>query len=377
MKFAFCLFKYFPYGGLQRGFLQLARECIDRGHQVDVYTGSWDGEKPVDNLKVFIIPTWHLTNHRRYQAFARKVRRITAAGQYDAVVGFNKMPGLDIYFASDVCYAAKVKKKNFLYRISSRCRVLSALERSVFDKNSKTRIISISETTKKQYMEYYGTEENRFYSVPPGISRKRIALADTPGLREEWRNEFKLGPDDYVVLMVGSGFRTKGVDRAIKAIACLPPSLKEKTMLVIVGKGKKSFFLRLAKKLRVAERVIFTGERDDVPRFFAGADLLLHPAYHETAGAVLIEAMAAGLPVLVTDTCGYAFHVQKADAGKLVPSPFSQETLNTMLVSMLGSQKTAQWSANGKKYVKETDVSGRHEKAADVIEAVATRRNPL
>ena len=43
MKLALCLFKYFPYGGLQRNFLAIAQELIARGHELTVYTGSWGG----------------------------------------------------------------------------------------------------------------------------------------------------------------------------------------------------------------------------------------------------------------------------------------------------------------------------------------------
>jgi UDP-glucose:(heptosyl)LPS alpha-1,3-glucosyltransferase len=44
MKLAFCLFKYFPYGGLQRDFLRIARVCRERGHEVHVYTMQWEGD---------------------------------------------------------------------------------------------------------------------------------------------------------------------------------------------------------------------------------------------------------------------------------------------------------------------------------------------
>ncbi len=370
MKFAFCLFKYFPYGGLQRGFLQLARICIARGHHVDVYTGSWKGKKPVD-LRVFIIPPRRLTNHRRYKSFAGRLSRFTASGNYDAVVGFNKMPGLDVYFASDVCYRPMAMERSFFYRVSGRCRTLMALERAVFDKHAGTKIISISDAEKKRYMDCYGTAEGRFYSVPPGISKDRLDAADNPEARQGWRREFGVQPDQYVVLMVGSDFRRKGVDRAINAFSALPTGLKDKVLLVIVGNGRVRPYHRLAKRLGISSRVYFAGERNDVPRFLAGADLLLHPAYHENTGTVLIEAMAAGLPVLATEACGYGIHVEKAGAGKLVPVPFRQATLNHMLESMLSSEMSDQWGTNGKTYVKETDVFSRHEKAADIIELIA------
>ena len=105
------------------------------------------------------------------------------------------------------------------------------------------------------------------------------------------------------------------------------------------------------------------------------ADLLLHPAYRENTGTVLIEAMAAGLPVLATDTCGFSNHIERADAGEIVPAPFKQETLNQLLVYMLTSEKKEQWRQNGKSYVAKTDVFSRAEKAADVIEKIAAGKN--
>ena len=86
---------------------------------------------------------------------------------------------------------------------------------------------------------------------------------------------------------------------------------------------------------------------------------------------VLIEAMASELPVLATDVCGYSYHIEHADAGEIIPSPFKQETLNQLLVSMLISDKKNQWQNNGRNYIANTDVFSLPEKAADIIEQVA------
>ena len=372
MNFAFCLFKYFPSGGLQRGFLQLAKECIARGHQIDVYTGSWEGEHP-NNLHIFIIPNKGLTNHNRYKSFVKRVGPYLTAGHYDAIAGFNKMPGLDIYFASDTCFAIKAMKRSLLYRWSGRCKTLINLEHAVFHKDSKTEIISISNNEKKLYMEYYGTAEKRFHPVPPGISKDRLAPPNAKKIRDEFRDEFAVRQNQHIVLMVGSDYKRKGVDRAIRAIAALPTTIKEKTVLMIVGKGRVQPYSILAKRNGLSSIINFLGERDDVPRFLVGADLLLHPAYQENTGTVLIEAMSAGLPVLATENCGYSFHIARAQAGKIVPSPFNQIALNKTLTLMLTFENQTKWGNNGKKYIEQTDVYSRHEKAADVIEMVASR----
>jgi UDP-glucose:(heptosyl)LPS alpha-1,3-glucosyltransferase len=370
MKFAFCLFKYFPFGGLQRDFLRIVKVCMARGHQSDVYTASWQGGIP-DGLQVSILPVSGFTNHRRYESFAKKLSKSLAGKHYDAVVGFNKMPGLDVYFAADTCFAAKALERSFWYRLTKRCRTLLSLERSVFDKASKTEILLISEREKKFFMDYYGTSKERFHFLPPGIAKDRLAPNNAAEVRAKLRSALAIGSDQHVILMVGSGFRTKGVDRAIRAISSLPSSSRKKAILLIAGEDKARSFHQLADRLGVAEQVRFVGGREDVPQLLVAADLLLHPAYRETAGMVLIEAMAAGLPVLVTDVCGYSHHVERAGAGELVPSPFQQEKLNQLLASMLTSENKNQWQQNGKDYVANTDVFSLPEKAADMIERVA------
>ena len=88
-KLAFCLFKYVPFGGMQRDLLRIARACLAREYQVDVYTSAWKGKLPED-LTVSILPVWRFSNHRRCESFARKLGEYLADKSYDLVVGFNK-----------------------------------------------------------------------------------------------------------------------------------------------------------------------------------------------------------------------------------------------------------------------------------------------
>jgi UDP-glucose:(heptosyl)LPS alpha-1,3-glucosyltransferase len=162
------------------------------------------------------------------------------------------------------------------------------------------------------------------------------------------------------------------VDRAIRAISALPSTLRKQTILLVIGQGKALPFRWLAWRLGVVSQVLFLQGRKDILRFFLAADLLLHPAYLENTGTVLIEAMAAGVPVLATAVCGFSHHIERAAAGIILPSPFEQDMLNQYLVKMLTSDKQAQWQQNGKAYVANNDVFSRAEKAADIIEKVAS-----
>ena len=371
MKFAFCLFKYFPFGGLQRDFLKIVTICLSRGHHVDVFAGAWEGEIPKD-FHVSILPYQGLTNHSRCESFAKRYSNHLAQSAYDCIIGFNKMPGLDVYFSADSCFAAKAYEKGFLYRLSGRCRSYLRLEQAVFNPQSKTEILLISEREKDFFIQHYNTAEDRFHLLPPGISKDRLASCFTEEIRASFRRDLNIGMNEKVVLMVGSGFKTKGVDRAIRALSSLTAEVGSMTILLVVGNDKSKSFERLAKRLGVADRVRFVGGREDVPKFLAGADLLLHPAVRENTGTVLIEAMASGLPVLATDVCGYSNYIRDAQAGELIPTPFRQETLNHSLISMLTSENRSQWGQNGMEYVSKNDMFNLHEKAVDIIEWVAS-----
>jgi UDP-glucose:(heptosyl)LPS alpha-1,3-glucosyltransferase len=130
----------------------------------------------------------------------------------------------------------------------------------------------------------------------------------------------------------------------------------------------------LAKRLKVAGHLSFLGGSDDVPKFMISADLLLHPAYSENTGTVLIEAMAAGLPILATEVCGYAAHVSKAEAGMLITSPYHQQAFNNLLQEMLLSSRREIWKRNGIEYVNKNDFFSMPEKAAALIESIGTNR---
>lgn len=370
-RLAFCLFKYFPFGGLQRDLLQIAEACMTRGHQVDIYAGDWKGKVP-DGFNVEVLPVRGLTNHRRCESFAKRLPKHLKGRHYNAVVGFNKMPGLDVYFAADPCFAHRVSARSLLYRLTGRCRSYMSLEEAVFERESKTEILLISEKEEAVFVEYYGTAEQRFHLLPPGISKDFMDPDISEHLCVDLRQELGIGSDAKIILMVGSGFKTKGVDRAILSLASLPLRLRENTVLLVVGEDKSRPFERLSRRMGVAGHVRFVGGRRDVPRFLVAADLLLHPAYRENTGTVLIEAMAAGLPVLATDVCGYGHYIERSQAGELIPAPFRQETLNQMLASMLISDEKDLYRRNGRKYIGASDVFSLAEKAADIIEQVAT-----
>lgn len=369
MQLAFLLYKYFPYGGMQRDFRRFVEESQKLGHHCRVYYISWQGE-PIAGADLREVPVSAMSNHRRNVRFSQWVQSDLARDPVDGVVGFNKMPGLDAYYAADSCYLDKAfNERNWWYRLGTRFRHFSDYEKAVFSAESDTQILLISETEKAKFKHYYHTPEERMHMLPPGIAINRKASPDSPERRRKMRLAMGLSDCDHVLLFVGSGFIKKGLDRAIQTLANLQKTMPGKNIrLLIVGQDKEIRFRRLATRLKVADQIEFLGGRDDIPELLLAADALIHPAKDEAAGIVLLEALVARLPVLVTDICGYAHHIERADAGVVMASPFQQQDLDLAVEQSFDSDFRARCAANAQRYADEEDLYSMHSTGAVLIQ---------
>ncbi len=367
MRLAFTLFKLFPYGGLQRDCLRLAAAGQKRGHRIDIYTLEISGK--IDSpVPIQVLPARAWQNYQRYRIFSRRCGDIISRQSYDAVVGFNKMPGLDFYFAADPCYAARVAARPSWYRRLPRTRSFLRSEEAVFAPGAATEILLLAPGEQETFQHFYQTPSQRFHLLPPGIQPDRLAPPTYRQRRERQRTALGLEPGQKMLLLVGSGFKTKGLDRALRALASLPPEQRHRTVLFVAGQDNFSPFAKLAARLEIGQQVRFLGGRDDIPDLLFAADLLVHPAYRETAGHIILEAMAAELPVLTTDTCGYSHYIRQADCGCLVPSPFSQAKMNQLLLFMLSGEHRSYWQRQARQYVASHDLFDLTTRALEIIE---------
>ena len=372
MRLAFCLYNYFPYGGLERDFMDISRECLERGHDITVFTLVWEGERPTD-MTINILPGRGFTSHCRHAGLAAMLPTCHERRGFELIMGFNRFPGADIYYAADVCYRARVLRQgSFTARLTPRYRTFCALEKAIFAPGSPTDIIYLSNQEKKNFQEQYGTPDSKFYYAPPGVNREKISKEISTENRRKIRERLGVGEQDNLLLMIGSNFRTKGVDRSILALASLPAALRQSTFLVVVGKGKIPKYQKIADKCGVGERLRFMGAQDNVGLFLAGADFLLQPSISENTGNAIVEALVAGVPVLASAACGYAEHITAAGAGLVAPSsPFQQEEMNGLLRELLEAENRERWRSRAREYADSTDLYNRPQVVADIIEKLA------
>lgn len=375
MSLCFLIYHYFPHGGQQRDFMRIACECVERGHRVRVYTLRWDAPLPGEDtgIEVIVLPLRAATRHTLYRRFSRTVQGLLLERPADGVVGFTRMPGLDVYFGADNCYAEKARQQRpALYRLTPRYRHFIRDERAVFGDSSETRILLLSELQRGGYLRHYPDAGRRITLLPPGVDPSRRPGPDAMVQRDRLRNSLGLEESEVLLLQIGSGYHTKGVDRSLHAIASLPEAVRQNLRYVLVGRGRINQVSRLARRLGIGERCLFCGPQQDVVPFLCGADMMIHPARTESAGYSLLEGVINGLPVLTTAECGFAAHVQQAAAGAVCPAPFRQADLDRLLRTMIESPQDHQrWQENGLRYGSEADLYSMPQRATDVIEQVA------
>lgn len=374
MRFAFALFKYFPFGGLQRDMLRIAECAAGRGHEVTIFTGAWEGEAPRSGISVRLLETGGGSNHRRARVFAERFGEALRPKEFDLTCTFNRFDGCDWYFAADNCLAVEMPRKHspLLLKLLPRYRVFLEQERQVFSPDSRTNIFYITPRQKRDFMRCYGTPEERFFYLPPGISPEFRRRPDADRIRREKRRELGVPDEALLLLEVGGHLFGKGVDRVIRAVAALPEMLRNRCRFCVAGTTSERRCRALWRRSGLPdEALLLPGPRKDIPELLAAADLLVHPARNEAAGNALLEAIVAGLPVLCSEVCGFSDFVAES-GGVVVPEPWEESAFSRALEEMLS--RIGEYRARAVSHCAGHDFFRRAEAAVDQLEEFVRRR---
>lgn len=189
---------------------------------------------------------------------------------------------------------------------SPRLLVYLALERGRYSLTSPKAIVLASESLRGQMETAYPQSVQALTVVTPGVHE--VKGRPTEDLKMRQRIVLGLPLDAFVILFVGNDYQKKGLTSLIDAMSKLPMSCH----LAVVGhRRQEGFFLKLANASCVSDRVHFLGSLEKVEVAYQMADCLVHPTLEDTFAMVVLEAMAQGLPVVVSDDryCGISAHL--------------------------------------------------------------------
>jgi len=298
--------RYNAYGGAER-FVERALDALERaGAEVTLITRRW---KDSPGRRVLSVDPPYLGSLWRDAGFARAARAAWERGRFDLVQSHERIPGCDIYRAGDGVHrqwleyrtAAAPPLERFALRASPYHRYVCEAERRLFAHPALRAVVCNSRMVRAEIERHFGLPPEKLPVIYNGVDLELFRpLARSPS-REPGTS----------FLFVGSGFARKGLATAIRALAGLP-----KGKLVVAGHDRDArAYGALAGRLGIGARVRLLDGVEDVRPLYAAADCFILPTLYDPFPNAALEALAMGVPVIVSRRSGAAELVREGENG--------------------------------------------------------------
>jgi len=348
MKVALVRQRYQVGGGAERSVVNLASQLMKQGCEVHLFAHSW----VEDNLRGVVfhrVPIITGTSFLKVLSFAFFSARLLRKERFDIVHSFERTLYHDIYRAGDGCHREWLLQRHgtfpgrrFADAISPLHHSILALERRIFTPSCSRRVIANSRKTKAEIIRHYGFPGDRIAVIYNGVDLDRFHPGNRERLGSGIRPRLGLAPDDFVLLFVGSGFGRKGLRFLILGAANVLSRRGDLPLKVVVaGKGDPQPYRALATRLGIEKRLHFVGVWAKIEELYAtGAALVLPTLYDPFANATL-EAMAAGLPVITTQTNGASELLADGLSGFVLKDARDPRELGMRILDLLDGERRA------------------------------------
>ncbi len=167
---------------------------------------------------------------------------------------------------------------------------------------------------------YYDIPDERLHVIYNGVDLERFHPERLAARRAAARQAFSLPDNALVFALVAHNFKLKGVAELIRAAALLNAT-EQAFCVVIAGKASPRRYREMARKQGCHDRIRFTGPLEAVEDLYAAADVYVHPTWYDPCSLVVLEALAAGLPVITTRCNGASEIMTDGQDGFLLDTP--------------------------------------------------------
>jgi len=362
------------YGGLEKFFLTLARECISRGHR---FTCIWE-EKPAS--KQFLADFEAAgarsvvmgANNRQF-AFVFELTRWLKRERCDLLhTHFNptailaltaaKLARVPLTFNTihSGLKPQEVGKLGIRYKLPVKIRCW--LSRRVF---------TVSKIVKEQFLTL-GLDEKKAIVHYLGVPAANYSIG-----REQMRHQMGIKDDEVVIVCIAFHSPIKGVDILLKALKTISREFS-KIKLVQVGGSlfpqETEELRKLNDELGLKDRVIWLGQRDDVLNILQCGDIYCQPSRSEGLGIAILEAMSVGLPVVAANVGGIPEAVENNITGILVEPESIQELAGALKTLIYDRQKRNDMGLCGKRRVADCfEITRQNKKLVDMYECLVKK----
>jgi glycosyltransferase involved in cell wall biosynthesis len=205
-------------------------------------------------------------------------------------------------------------------------RLIALLESRLYARRDASLIL-IARRTAEELARFYGRHEE-FPVVYVGLDHEVFNPARRAAKRDTARKELKIPEDRFVLLLIGNDWRNKGVVAILGAMEKLRDL---QIQLLLVGRENTAEYQAIVEKHDLRDRVLFLSPRGDVGFYYAAADAYIGPSLEDTFAQPPAEAMACGLPVVVSSANGTCEIVTDGVDGLILQDPADTISLARMI----------------------------------------------
>jgi UDP-glucose:(heptosyl)LPS alpha-1,3-glucosyltransferase len=301
--------RYNPFGGAER-FVARSLPALERaGTEVTLITRKAEGWGA---RRVLRVNPFHIGNLWRDRSFARAARNAWRREGFDIVQSHERIPGCDVYRAGDGVHQRWLEIRRATGSLIERLgialnpyhRYVCAAEKEMFEHPRLRAVVCNSKMVRDEIRRAFRVPPEKLHVIYNGVDLEHFHPRERERLRGAARAELGCQPRDTVFLHVGSGFARKGLDAAIDALAA---AASQAFWLAVAGRDRDmDRFRKRARAAGVSRRVHFLGGREDVRPLYAAADCFILASRYDPFPNTVLEALAMGLPAIVSSRCGAA-----------------------------------------------------------------------
>ncbi|GAC1429138.1 MAG: glycosyltransferase family 4 protein [Chloroflexota bacterium] len=299
-------------GGIQRAVVELSAQLVTAGHDVHGVANTWDPDAA--RITFHRVPMIKPNNPLQMATFCLAstvaLKTWLARERFDIVHSHGAATLEADVVTAQSCHLAWVVSSSQALRRFSRPWIrrhlnpphpsVLAIERYQYTRGHYRKITAVSGGVKREIMALYGVPDGDITVVPNGVNLDEFGTLPPASARQALRAGLGLTPRDRVLLFVANEFPRKGLGLLLEALAHLPRNVH----LLCVGRGDPGPYLATVAHHDLQQRVHFVPHTTAVRNEYAVSDLFVVPTYYEAFGLVIVEAAAAGLPLLCTAAHG-------------------------------------------------------------------------
>ena len=335
-------------GGAERYLADLCTRMAAEGHEVHVFAEHRNEEYP--GICFHSVKTIPFPKSLQLLSFAMRATKEMQNGNYDIIFGVGNTLKADILQPHGGVHWAwlwrslRAYDNPILWMVKFLGRVLSPkqwvngwIENAPYKRDRLQRIVAISDMVKQDMMKWYQVPEERIAVVYNGVDIEHFHPRNRR-YREEIRRRHGIG-NEWVILFVSNNFRMKGLGFLIKALARITKASHPSFKLLVLGRDRQDFYLRLARGMGILEQVIFVGSTDEPETYYGASDLLVHPTFYDACSLTVLEALASGLPVITTRWNGASGIITQGQEGFVIADPRDDQALAEKILFFLDREK--------------------------------------